>query len=299
MRWLAVMLAMLAAASPPAAVAADGSPERLLVARQELPLYGKTILYTAPRNYAGRLGQLLIERGARPVWMPTIVIEPLADYTEFDRALRERDRYEWIAFSSRNGIEAFFNRMAALGLEPSDFAGVRFAAIGRDGKALAAGGVEPDLVPAVASTEGMVGELAALGVQGGDVLVPVPDVVGMAEPRVIPEFVAALEGIGMRPHRVPAYVTARATDGLELGTELLLSGRIDMIAFTSRGEIEALMLHLDQRRDALAGDTVIACYGPVTAAGARMRGLRVDLVAKDYSRFEGFVAAMEDYYRER
>lgn len=275
----------------------DAAMNRSLVARQDLPLYGKSILYTAPRNYAGRLGGLMIERGARPIWMPTIVIEPMEDYAEFDRALRDRDRYQWIAFTSRNGIEAFFNRLDALGLAAADFENVRFAAIGRDGNALAAGGIEPDLVPTVASTKGMVSELAAMGLKDADVLVPVPDVVGMDEPLVIPEFVAALEQIGLRAHRVPAYVTARATDGLSLGTELLLADKIDMIAFTSRGEIDGLLLHLGERRDVLNGDAVLAYFGPVTAAGARIRGLRRDLVAEDYSRFEGFVAAIERYYR--
>ncbi|MDJ0926959.1 MAG: uroporphyrinogen-III synthase [Gammaproteobacteria bacterium] len=275
----------------------DAAGAKTLIARQDLPLYNKTILYTAPRNYAGRLGQLMIERGARPIWMPTIVIEPMADYAEFDAALRNRDDYDWIAFTSRNGIEAFFARVAALGLDAADFSKVKFAAIGNDARALRAGGIEPDLVPATASTKGMVSELAALGETDGKVLAPVPEVVGMEEPLVIPEFLAALEEIGLDTQRVPAYVTARATDGLEIGTDLLLTGRVDMIAFTSRGEIDGLLLHLGERRDVLDRDVVLAYFGPVTAAGGRMRDLRQDLVATDYSRFEGYVAAMESFYR--
>lgn len=297
MRALAAICVVLTTVLPSFAVAE--APKRLLLDRSEMPLYGKTILYTAPRNYAGRLGGLLIERGAQPVWMPTIVIEPMADYTLLDQALRNRRDFEWVAFSSRNGIEAFLGRMEALGLRPADVGDMKFAAIGNDSRALEAAGIEPDLVPTVASTKGMVSELAAMGVKEGDVLVPAPDVVGMEEPLVIPEFIEALQGIGLRTHRVPAYVTARATDGLSIGTDLLLAGKIDMLAFTSRGEIESLLLHLGERRDALDDDLSIACFGPVTATGARLRKLRVDVQAKDYSRFEGFVAAMENYYLDR
>ncbi len=267
-----------------------------LVARDDLPLTGKTILYTAPRNYAGRLGGLLIEHGARPVWMPTIVIEPLADYSTFDAALRNRDKYDWIAFTSRNGIEAFFNRAKALGLEPADFDKLKFAAVGNDAQALEKGGITPDLVPPVSSPKGIVDELARLG-ERGTVLVPAPDVVGMEEPLVVPEFIAALEAVGLQTLRLPAYVTARTTEGLETGVDMLRSGKIDMIALTSRGEIESLLLYLGKERDLLDGDAVVACFGPITATGVRLRDIRVDIVSKDYSRFEGFVEAMEDYYR--
>lgn len=295
--WLVAVVIAAAVSLPPLHAPAHAEElQRSLLARQALPLHGKTILFTTPRNYAGKLGGLLIEQGARPVWMPTIVIEPMADYGELDRALEQRDQYEWVAFTSRNGIEAFFSRLEALGLDAADFSGVKFAAVGNDARALEAGGIDPDLVPPVSSPKGIVDELARRGVTSGTVLVPVPDVIGMDEPLVVPDFLAALQEIGLQTIRVPAYVTARATDGLAVGTDMLLAGKIDMIAFTSRGEIESLLLHLGDRRDVLDGDAAIACFGPITAAGARMRKLRLDVIAEDYSRFEGFVAAMARYY---
>lgn len=298
-----LILPLLAGLHAPSSVAAEpaeaaASRESSLIARADLPLYGKTVLYTTPRNYAGKLGRLLIERGARPVWMPTIYIEPMADYRVFDEVLRERDKYDWIAFTSRNGIDAYLNRMAALGLAPADVAGLQAAAIGNDARLLEQGGIEPALVPPVPSPIGMVRELERRGATG-TVLVPAPDVIGMEEPRVVPEFIENLEAIGLQTKRVPAYVTARETADLELGTRLLLAGDIDMIAFTSRGEIESLLLHLGDDRSALNDKTVLACFGPITSAGAELRNLRVDVVAEDYSRFEGFVAAMENYYRSR
>lgn len=270
-----------------------------LIDRTSLPLYGKTVLYTAPRNYAGRLGQLLIEHGARPVWMPTIYIEPMPDYKVFDEVLRERDKYDWIAFTSRNGIDAYLNRLDALGLRPDDVRQLQSAAIGNDARLLEQAGITPALVPPAPSPIGIVNELKRRGVTSGTVLVPAPDVIGMEEPAVVPDFVRDLEAIGVKTKRVPAYVTARETQGLERGTRMLLNGEIDMIAFTSRGEIDSFLAHLGGDSAVLNQKTVVACFGPITSEGARLRNIRVDVVARDYSRFEGFVAAMEDWYRKR
>lgn len=287
------MLSVLASAQPAA------PRETGLIARTALPLYGKTVLFTAPRNYAGRLGQLLIERGARPVWMPTISIEPLADYSAFDEVIRERDKYDWIAFTSRNGIDAYLNRLEALGLRPADVAGLKTAAIGNDARLLEQAGLKPALVPPAPSPTGIVEELRRRGQVSGVVIVPAPDVVGMDEPAVVPDFIRGLEAIGLKTRRVPAYVTARETANLEVGTRMLLAGEVDIVAFTSRGEIDSLLLHLGERRDVLNSRAALACFGPITSAGARLRNLTVDIVAADYSRFEGFVAAMEDWARKQ
>jgi len=292
-------IAAITMAPLPVAAGAHKTIDRALIGRDEMPLYGKTILYTTPRNYAGRLGRYLIEHGARAIWMPTIVIEPMPDYSVFDDVLRNAGKYDWIAFTSRNGIEALLDRMEALGLEQADLKGLRFAAVGNDAKALEQAGITPDLVPPVSSPIGIVNELKRRGHTSGTVLVPAPDVLGMEEPEVVPDFIRDLEAIGLDTVKVPAYVTARATDGLELGTQLLLDGQVDVIAFTSRGEMESLLLHLGDQRSVLDGDTAIACFGPITAGGAKLRNIRVDIVSEDYSRFQGFVSAMEDYFDAR
>jgi hypothetical protein len=85
------------------------------VPKEKLPLLGKHVLFTTPRNYAGALGRLLIERGARIVWMPTIEIWPMSDYRELDQAIDHLSDYEWVGFTSENGIEAFLNRLSAKG----------------------------------------------------------------------------------------------------------------------------------------------------------------------------------------
>jgi uroporphyrinogen-III synthase len=269
--------------------------EKKLVMRESLPLYLKRILFTTPRNYAAKLSRLLVLRGALPVWMPTIVIESMYDYHTFDQAISNLSEYSWLAFTSRNGIDAFFNRLEALALEKDVLKNTMLCALGNDAKALEEKGIEVDLIPPVASTKGMVDELERRGVKSGRILLPVPEVVGMDEPRVIPDLIGWLAGMGMDVHRVPAYTTSRNSDGLSAEKKMLLDGAIDMVAFTSAAEIESLLFLLGGKRDVLQ-KTTIACYGPVTAGGASERGVHPKVVAKDFSVLEGFIEAMEEYY---
>jgi uroporphyrinogen-III synthase len=269
--------------------------EQTLVPREALPLYGKHILFTTPRNYAAPFARLLVLRGALPVWMPTIVIEPMDDYGDLDRAIRNLSDYDWLAFTSRNGIEAFFDRLHALGLDKSVLGNTKLCALGNDAKALEKREIEADIVPPVATTKGIVDELARMGVKSGRILLPVPEVVRMEEPRVIPDLVGWLRDIGMEPHRVPAYTTTRVTEGLSVEKKMLLGGQIDIVAFTSAAEIESLLFLLGDKRDVLEESTV-ACYGPVTAGGAAERGLDSAIVSKDFSSLEGFIQALEEYF---
>ena len=269
--------------------------EKTLVRRESLPLFLKRILFTTPRNYAAKLARLLILRGALPFWMPTIVIESMQDYHDFDQAIKNLSDYSWMAFTSRNGIEAFFDRLKALNLDKGVLKNTRLCALGNDAKALQEKGITVDLVPPVATTKGIVEELERRGVKSGRILLPVPEVVGMDEPRVIPDLVGWLSRIGMEVHRVPAYTTSRNSEGLSAEAKMLLEGVIDMVAFTSAAEIESLLLLLGGKRDVLQR-TVIACYGPVTAGGATERGVHPTIVSKDFSALEGFLEAMEEYY---
>jgi uroporphyrinogen-III synthase len=271
-------------------------PEKMLIARDDLPLFGKRVLFCTPRNYAQKLARLLVKHGALPVWMPTIVIEPMADYSIFDEAIRNLTDYEWISFTSRNGVEAFFSRLEILGLDKTILSGIKVSALGNDGKALEERGVKIDLLPAAASTRGVVEELKRRGETRGRILLPVPEVYGMDEPSVIPDYVELLEELGMKPHRVPAYATHRVMDGLEHEVEMILNGKLDLIAFTSVAEIDGLLHMLADRSDALTKQP-LACYGPVTANGAKQRNLRVDIVADNYSIFEGYIEALESYFR--
>ncbi|HEY9859451.1 MAG TPA: uroporphyrinogen-III synthase, partial [Candidatus Obscuribacterales bacterium] len=192
-------------------------------------------MITAPRSYAARLSQALIAEGALPILMPAIETCHLSNFTELYVAFEDIEQYDWIAFTSKNGIEAFFERMRSLELPFSLIEHCKICAIGKDADKLAEFGLKADLIPEEPSPQGIVAELAKIpDIAGQVVLAPAPEVVGVPEPDVVPNFLASLQQLKMIVHRVPTYLT-RAVDKALYTVELALlkQGHIDAIAFSS------------------------------------------------------------------
>ena len=275
--------------------------ERRLLSRDALPLCGKRVLLTTPRNYAGLFCQPLAERGARLALLPTIEIWPMPDYADLDRAIREIENYDWVVFSSQNGIEAFFNRLAAAGKAVNGLGGVKLAAFKRDAVPAAKTGVQFDLIPPKSTLDGFLEEFSRRGITSGRALVPMPEIRGMAEPRVIPDFIGGLSGLGFEVRRVPAYQTNRVTDRETGAPEIgvLKDGLIDVILFTSNAEIGNLLGLLDGGREVISGCT-LACLSYAEAKSATELGLRVDVITESQSLVdlpEATATALEDFFR--
>uniref|UniRef100_UPI0036F217E4 uroporphyrinogen-III synthase n=1 Tax=Trichocoleus desertorum TaxID=1481672 RepID=UPI0036F217E4 len=263
-----------------------------------LPLQGKRILITAPRSYAARLSQALIAQGALPILMPAIATCHLENFTELYVALEHLDQYDWIAFTSRNGIEAFFERMRSLELSFSLIEHCQICAIGKDAEKLAEFGLKADLIPEESSPQGITAELAKIpDIAGQVVLVPVPEVEGVPEPDVVPNFVASLQQLGMIVHRVPTYLT-RAIDKALYTVELALlkQGQIDAIAFSSTAEVSSFLQMVSETD---YQNCAIACFGPYTAANTEKLGLPVQIVAADFSSFAGFAEAIAKFFADQ
>jgi uroporphyrinogen-III synthase len=268
----------------------------LLISSVQLLLHGKRILVTAPRTYAARLSEQLINQGALPILMPTIETCVLENFAQLDIALQQIDTFDWIAFTSRNGIDAFFQRLESLGLNHRVLKNCRLSAIGKDAERLAAFGVEVDLIPQQPSPQGMIAELAQIpNIQGKKILVPVPEVVGVPEPDVIPNFVAGLKNLGMSVTRVPTYLT-RCLDKsfYEVELNLICQGKVDVIAFSSAAEVASFLQMFTAKAD--YQQCVIACFGPYTAANANKLGVNVSIIAQDYSSFAGFAEAIASFF---
>lgn len=176
-----------------------------------------------------------------------------------------------------------------------------FSALGNDAKMLEEAGVKVGLLPKVSSPSGMTAELEARGERGLNraILVPVPEVTGVPEPPVVPNFVAGLNELGMAVHRVPAYATKAVVRGNEVEEGLLLEGKIDAIAFSSTAEATALALSLggDQKLREAAARTTVCCFGPVTAKNVR-EDLKLDVavVSKNFSSFAGYADALSEHF---
>jgi uroporphyrinogen-III synthase len=273
------------------------SPDsNLLTPSTKLPLYGKRILVTAPRNYASRLSEQIINKGGLPLLMPTIETCLLENYSQLDTALSRIDEFDWIAFTSRNGIDAFFHRMNILSLPASRVKNCQLCAIGKDSEKLLSFCGRIDLIPTESSPEGIVAELSKLAnIHEKSILVPVPEVVGVPEPDVVPKFIADLRKLGMRVTRVPIYTTRCLDKNIyEVELNLIRQGMIDAIAFSSTAEVESFLKMVNTKSD--YESCIVACFGPYTAANAEKLGVDVSIVSKDYSSFEGFAEAIAAFF---
>ena len=280
--------------------------------RLALSLAGRRVAFTTPQTGGGgRLGALLRQRGARPVPVPTVAVQP----HDPDR-LRPfllpgaLDPFAAIAFTSRSGISAFARALPSSHrpLSGSGASALPFtvAALGSDADLLDraflsrlcgdAGTRVAVLVPDVATPAGLV---EALGPGSGRrVLCPVPDVVGLREPPVVPDFLAGLEAAGWVAVRAPAYTTCWARPGCAGPLVDTDAAAPDAVVFTSTAEVEGLLKGLDaagwswaRLRERWPG-MVVATHGPVTANGARRLGVEVDVVSARFSSFHGVVDAL-------
>jgi len=269
---------------------------KLLISSTKLPLYRKRIIITSPRNYASRLSQQIINLGGFPILMPTIETCYLEDYSELDTAIKRLAEFDWIVFTSRNGIEAFGQRLKFLAIPSSALKNCQLSAIGKDSESLSALGLKVDLIPRESSPKGIINELSKISdIAQKSVLIPVPEVVGIPEPDVIPNFVAGLQKLGMQVTPIPTYITrCLDKDIYEVELELIRQGKIDAIAFSSTAEVEGFLQMLKSPRD--YQHCILACFGPYTAANAQKLGINVSIIAQDYSSFAGFAEAIAAFF---
>jgi uroporphyrinogen-III synthase len=247
------------------------------------PLAGKRILVTRPRAQAPELCNKLSALGATPIVFPAIEIAPLEDYTALDRAIRQLAQYQWIIFTSVNGVKVFWDRLDVVG------AGIppltRVAAIGpATANALHMHDVVVTLIPDEYVAEAIV---ACIGVVHGQrILLPRADIAREA-------LAVELQRRGAIVDELAAYRTLPAQpdpNGL-----LELQRGVDVITFTSSSTVRNFVALAG--RDSIPPQALIACIGPITANTARELGLRVDVQATDYTT-DGLVAALVGYFEK-
>lgn len=247
------------------------------------PLYGKRVLVTRAAGQASSLTALLRERGAEPVEMPVIQIVPPVDTAALDAAAGRVPTYDWVVFTSANGVDAFFARLDALGKDARVFEDCRLAAIGSaTADRLRQRGLHADFVPERFVAEEVLAGLVERGVAGARVLLPRAE----RARDLLPD---GLRAAGAEVDVVVAYRTVLPAPP-PAALCRIEAGEIDVITLTSSSTARNLVAMVEGRTD-LINRALIACIGPITADTARELGLRVDCVADEYS-IPGLVDAL-------
>jgi uroporphyrinogen III methyltransferase/synthase len=112
------------------------------------PLFGRRIVVTRPEGESDASAALLEELGAEVLVAPTVVIRPIDDPGPVDRAIGRLGEFDWLVFTSSNGVTHFLDRLESLGLDLRALGRIKLAAIGpATTEALARYRLRADLVP--------------------------------------------------------------------------------------------------------------------------------------------------------
>ncbi|MBC8139668.1 MAG: uroporphyrinogen-III C-methyltransferase [Fibrella sp.] len=239
------------------------------------PLFGKRVLVTRAREQASALSEKLRLLGAEPIEFPTIRIEPPADsYAGLDAALGALAPYDWLVFTSANGVAHTFDRLFATGRDARVLGSVKIAAIGpATADALRERGILADFVPTEFVAEAVVAQFPE-PVAGKRILLA-----RATEAReVLPETWRAQ---GATVDVIAAYQTVLAAEGAEQIRELLASEELDIITFASSSTVRNFVEAMNGTP--VPAGVILAAIGPVTAETCRELIRPPDCIANEYT----------------
>jgi len=251
---------------------------------EKRPIFGKRVVVTRTRKQAGALSARLSELGADVLELPTIRIEPPENLREFAELVRDAHTYEWLVFTSPNGVEAFFNMFFRIYDDAREIGGVRIAAIGpATAAAVKRYRLKVDLQPEDFVAEGIIKEFEKEGSVDNLKLL-------IVRATVTREVLAReLTKRGAIVDEAFAYRTVPETDDVVGAAADFRENGADIITFTSSSTVENfLALKLP-----LPPTVKFASIGPITSKTMREHGLKVDVEAKSYD-IPGLVKAIQD-----
>ena len=247
------------------------SPAIILVGRvcalelgRRLPLHWKRVLVTRPEGRARALSERFRALGAEVVERPCIRTEPISPCPAMEAALRSIKDYEWLAFTSAAGVEAFW-RCLREGRDARALGGVKLAVNGPAAMdALLAHGLNPDLIPDVHNAAHLGDWLAQAAT--GRILI-------LRAEEGSPALTDALSAAGKEYDDIPVYRTrCDQSPSAELRAELE-AGRFDYVTFTSASTVRGFAAAVGDGAD--FSRTLGLCIGEQTAGEAKKYGIPV------------------------
>ncbi|MEM7313809.1 MAG: uroporphyrinogen-III synthase, partial [Planctomycetota bacterium] len=249
---------------------------------QHRRLFGQTVMVTRPAHQASGLGEQLADQGANVLYQPAIAIEPVEDWTAVDSAIERIGEFDWIVFSSANGVRAFLDRILQLGKDLRCLGRIRIAAVGTTTDSTLHGfHLRADLVPAEFRAESLAAEMQQASKPGKVLLVRASrgrEVLG-----------ESLSTAGYDVEQIAAY-QSKDVDTISPEIEKALEeGRIDWVTVTSSAIARSLSRLLGTRM----GELRLVSISPVTSATLRELGHEPTVEAATYT-MEGVVDAIAE-----
>jgi uroporphyrinogen III methyltransferase/synthase len=258
------------------------------------PLFGKTIIVTRSREQASALTEKLGELGANVIEVPSIRIAPPDDTEAVHARIENIADYDWIIFTSINGVSYFFKYLFEMGFDARRLSGAKICAIGpATAGELACMRVRPDLVPEKYVSEDIAESLIHRGeVDGKSFLLPRADIA----PKTLSETLAKAGAKSVDDLVVYRTVEEDLSDRNDV-RDALSGDRLDLVTFTSSSTVRSFEKILRRYAPDKKKGLACAAIGPVTADTARELGFRVEITAPVHT-IEGLVEAIIRLYEK-
>ncbi len=241
------------------------------------PLFGKRVLVTRAREQAEPFLRMLEEEGAEVIEFPVIQIVPPGSYEELDRAIWSVRDYDWLVFTSVNGVAKFFERLIESGKDVRELYGLKIAAIGEaTAGEIEKKGVRVELLPVEYRAEGLIEMFGKENMNGKRVLIP-----RAKEARDI--LPVKLREMGAVVDVVTAYETRKPGKGVSTKIKKMLDkNMIDAVTFTSSSTVTNFLSIFPEWKP-LRGKPALACIGPITEKTLRDAGFRARITPGEYT----------------
>jgi len=260
-----------------------------MISKPSLPLFEKRILVTRGKQQAKEFSQKIREAGGIPLEFPLIAFQVSKNKAELEQVISELTTYNWIIFTSKNGVDFFFQAYEKVVDKPPGFP--KTVAVGTKTE-LALKKYErlPDLIPNEFVAEGIVNALAPKLAAGDKVLL----VRGNLSRSLIKD---ELSKTGAAINDVIVYETVENTSEKARLLTLLETNSIDVLTFTSPSTVNSfLSLVAEMDKEKWMRHMVIACIGPITKQALVDAGIGVH-VCPDIYTTDAMLQALISYYR--
>lgn len=243
---------------------------------EKKPLFGQRIVVTRARHQASELSQAIEALGGEAWEFPTIEIAPPSERAYLMKAFAELQSFQWLIFTSVNGVDAFFAELRNQGRDIRDLVGLELVAIGPATQAaLETRGLRVAFVPEEYRAEKIAEGLSGRVVSGQKVLL------ARAEDArdVLPE---SLKAMGAEVWDVPVYKTILGGANRAELKRLLREQEIHAVTFTSSSTVRNFVTLLEGEIS-LLDQVQLYSIGPITSAAARELGLKIYKEAAQYT----------------
>ena len=256
---------------------------------EDKPLFGQRILVTRAREQASAFSEMIEAAGGEALEAPTIMIDSQEDTPELSEAVKAAGNYDWIIFTSVNGVHGFFNAMTKNKQDIRSLGNAKICAIGPKTKeALENKGLLVEAMPEKFVAESVIECLKPLLNAGERILLPRSDLA-----RTV--LVDVLKEMGMEVDEVIAYKTKKVDRFNEEIIEKIKDKSMHIITFTSSSTVKNFMEIVEDR--SLLDGVLLASIGPITTQTLKEFGCTPDIEAKEYT-IKGLYDAIVSYVKE-